>query len=92
MVAVKTHLNLLGLLVKDRVTGYKGVVISVSFDLYGCIQAIVVPRDENEVKTGNWFDVTRLEVLDFTPVMSLPNFDMGYVAEGKKGAAPKPPM
>lgn len=76
MVAVKTHLNLLGLLVKDRVTGYKGVVISVSFDLYGCIQAIVVPRDENEVKTGNWFDVTRLEVLDSTPVMSLPNFDM----------------
>ena len=80
------HFNLLGLRVKDRVTGTKGVVTSLSFDLYGCIQAVVQPKD----KEGMWFDVSRLKVSSNKPVMNLPNFEEGYIAEGRKGPADKP--
>ena len=38
----------------------------------------------------HWADITRLDILEGTPVMQLPNFAKGYVAEGRKGAAPKP--
>lgn len=83
--------NLLGRRVKDKVSGYTGVVISVTFDLFGCIQAIVKPEvtikdGSQKVDEGHWFDITRLEILDTKPVMDLPD----YVAEGKKGAADKP--
>ena len=40
---IKSHLSILGKPVKDKVTGMKGIVSSVSFDLYGCIQVIVNP-------------------------------------------------
>jgi hypothetical protein len=35
-------LKLLGTKVRDVVTGFVGIVTSVSFDLYGCVQAVVV--------------------------------------------------
>lgn len=89
---IKTHLKLLGLRVEDRVTGLRGVVASVSFDLYGCIQAIVNPGldKDNKPRDQHWFDVRRLNVLSDTPVMELPNFDFGPQAEGRQGAAEKP--
>jgi len=40
---IKKHLDLLGHKVKDKVSDFQGVVISMSFDLYGCIQADVRP-------------------------------------------------
>lgn len=88
------HLSLLGCRVADSVTGYTGVVSSISYDLYGCIQAVVTPRmdEKGEIKNGNWFDITRLKVLDPKPVMAIPNFSKGYVAEGRKGAAEKPEL
>ncbi len=92
MVKVCEHLNMLGLKVKDRITSFEGVLSSVSFDLYGCIQAIVNPGIDKDGKMRDslWFDINRLEVMDETPVMELPNFDVGPVAEGFKGAAEKP--
>ncbi len=86
------HMGLLGLKVRDAVTGSEGVVTSLSFDLYGCIQAVVTPSADKEgaIKDGHWLDVTRLVVLDHKPVMDLPNFESGYVAEGKKWCAEKP--
>ena len=85
------HLALLGKKVKDKVTGVKGVVTSMSFDLYGCVQAIVVPTTkDNTVANGSWFDVTRLTVTSKNPVMDIPNFNQGYIAEGRKGPADKP--
>jgi len=33
---------------------------------------------------------TRLTVLSHDPVMAPPNFDSGYIAEGRKGPAEKP--
>ena len=68
------------------------MVVSVSFDLYGCIQAAVQPRSKDGVERmeSYWYDVPRLEVIGREPVMERPNFDMGYVAEGRKGPADKP--
>jgi len=89
---VEKHLDLLGLKVVDRVTGLKGVVTSVSFDLYGCIQAIVDPGIDKEGKNidNRWFDIARLKTIGSKPVMETPNFDFGIAAEGKKGPAEKP--
>ncbi len=92
MVNVQNHLNMLGMKVKDRVTGFSGVVSSVAFDLYGCIQAIVNPGADKEGKLMDscWFDISRLEITSKTPVMNRPNFEFGEIAEGKKGPEYKP--
>jgi len=90
---IKKHLNLLGHLVKDKVSDYEGVVISMSFDLYGCIQADVRPMsldEDGNFRHGSWLDVNRLEVLTERPLMDAPNFEWGDVAEGKKGPATLP--
>jgi hypothetical protein len=85
------HLSLLGFKVIDKVTGFKGVVSSMTYDLYGCIQAIVQPfADGSKIEDCRYFDVTRLQVTSDEPVMTPPNFEKGYVAEGKKGPAEKP--
>ncbi|MCK5609989.1 hypothetical protein KAR91_49405 [Candidatus Pacearchaeota archaeon] len=91
---VRKHLSLLGMEVEDKVTGSKGVVDSISFDLYGCVQAGVNPGLDKEKKQMDckWFDVSRLTIKSKKPVMEVPNFDYGLVAEGKSGAASKAPM
>ncbi len=90
--SVNSHLNLLGYRAKDKVTGIEGVVTTVSFDLYGCIQAVLTMKadEKGEYNMSSWMDVTRLEVISTEPVMQLPNFESGYVAEGRKGSAEKP--
>lgn len=86
-----SHFDLLGKKVEDAVTGYKGVVTTISYDLYGCIQAVVTPEaDGQDISPGGWFDVTRLIVKSKKPVMALPDYNQGYVSEGRKGAASKP--
>lgn len=89
---MKQHMSKLGLRVKDRVTGFTGVVTSISFDLYGCIQAVVNPGlgQDGKPQESTWFDMNRLAVLDTEPVMQLPNFDFGRQAEGNSGPAEKP--
>ena len=88
----KEHIALLGLRAEDKVTGFKGVVTSVSFDLFGCLQVVLTPAvDKNGAKTlGEWFDVARLTITGKTPVMEVPNFDYGVQAEGRQGASEKP--
>lgn len=92
MVNVKKHLGLLGLKVQDKVTGFKGVVASIHFDLYGCVQALVNPGKGKDGKLGEqvYFDVSRLEVKNPKPVMDVPNYEYGPQAEGKQGPAEKP--
>lgn len=87
----KKHIELLGIKATDAVTGFEGVITTMSFDLYGCVQAVVTPPidKDGKLKDGKWFDVTRLKLSDEPPVMELPDFDKGYVAEGRKGAAEK---
>lgn len=68
-------LRLLGLRVKDKVTGFEGVCDCVSYDLYGCIQGVVRAtkvNEKGEYPEGKWFDVARLAVVDATPVMEVP--------------------
>lgn len=92
MIHIKKHLNLLGMKVQDQITGFNGVVASISFDLYGCVQAIVNPGADKsgKLQDSQWFDVARLRVTGKTPVMRLPDFDFGPQAEGRQGAAEKP--
>ena len=92
MINIKKHMGLLGLKVQDKVTGQKGVVASISFDLYGCVQAIVNPGIDKEGKPRDslWFDVSRLTVLDKKPVMQPPDYEYGPQAEGRQGAAERP--
>lgn len=89
------HLSILGTQVKDKVTGFKGVAVSVSFDLYGCIQAVVSPEvgPDGKIPDSQWFDINRLEAIPRAKrAMPCPDFIEGRVAEGKQGAASKPPL
>ncbi len=90
--APSIHLELLGFRVKDRVTGFEGVVSSVCFDLYGCIQAVVNPGLDKDGKPrdSHYFDIGRLEATSDDPVMQAPDFENINVAAGQKGPAEKP--
>jgi hypothetical protein len=87
-----THISKLGLEAKDRVTGLTGVITSVSFDLYGCIQYLLQPGADKgtDWKDSYWLDSNRVDFLSDQPVMDQPNYIEGDVAEGKKGPAMKP--
>lgn len=90
---IKKHLGLLGHKVKDKVSDYEGVVISMSFDLYGCIQADVRPTtldEKGKLANGVWMDAARLIVITNKPLMDTPDFEWGETAEGKKGPANLP--
>lgn len=89
---IQEHMQLLGKKVTDKVTGFNGVVTCISFDLYGCIQAIVTPEagKAGKQEDSRWFDVQRLTVTSKTPVMAVPNYDYGDVADGGKGPEKKP--
>jgi hypothetical protein len=76
-VEIKKHLGLLGLKVKDVVTGMEGIVDSVYFDLYGVIQASIMPPmdKKGDLKDSRWFDVTRIKIQNPKPIMEQPNFE-----------------
>jgi len=86
------YLELLGLKARDKITKRAGVITSIDFDLYGCVQAILTGtvNEEGEVKSSNWLDVARLEIIDKTPVMEQPKFKAGYEFPAVHGAANKP--
>ena len=94
MSMIKKHISMLGLEVVDRVTGFAGVVSSVSFDLYGCVQALVNPGvgSDGKLRDSSWFDVNRLHAKRSDPVMDPPDFEAGPQAEGRQGAAEKPAL
>lgn len=56
----------LGDLVSDKVTGFKGIVISYSKHLAGCDRLYVEPRvsDDGKFTEGRWFDIDLLDVED----------------------------
>ena len=74
---MENHLHWLGWKVRDKVTGFEGVVATVGVDLYGCVQAAVTPPATIEkssgvqkMEHGHWFDLTRLEKVGKKPVMA----------------------
>ena len=91
-ICVLKHLELLGFRARDKITGAEGVVDTVSFDLYGCVQASINMglKDDGERKPAYWFDVSRLERVNEDRVMEPPNYIRGEIAEGKQGPADKP--
>ena len=91
MTGVMKHFDYLGLEAEDKVTGFKGIVTTLSFDLYGCIQVIVSPKaaEDGRIPHGEWFDIARLRILSDEPVMESPDYTEGYVTTGKKGCALK---
>lgn len=90
---LRKHLDIMGLKVRDKVTGFEGITESVSFDLYGCVQVVVKPPSKDgEMKDGRWFDIQRLVIVDSTRVMPVPAFEGLVTPEGvhKHGPAEKP--
>lgn len=86
------YLQFLGKTVKDKVRGTTGVVISVCFDLSGCVQAAIAPPADKDGKTtdANWCDVQRLSEVDGERVMPLPTFKHQETQAGPNGAMEKP--
>ncbi len=89
---IEKHLNLLGLPAMDKVTGFRGIVSSISFDLYGCVQGIITSRVGQDGKYGEsrWFDINRLKIVGKEPVMERPDYIFGPAADGDRGPAMKP--
>ena len=82
------EIKLLGKKAKDKVTGVEGVITSVSFDLYGCKQAVVHPgtKDDGTIHEVRWFDICRLTITNGIPVMDNPFIN----GNPEKGPASKP--
>lgn len=93
---LKEHMALLGYRVRDYVTGFEGVVASITFDLYGCVQAIVNPGldEKGEPRESRWFDIARLARLSDVPVMPVPDYEgvprSEAATRGEKGPAERP--
>lgn len=70
---------LLGQQAEDKVTGFKGVITSVCFDLYGCIQVILTPKigKDGKKEIGGYYDANRLKMKSnkVKRVMPVPSFD-----------------
>ena len=89
------HIAQLGMRAEDKISGIAGVITAISFDLYGCVQACLSPgvvKQDGKLPESYWYDIKRLRITSRRRAMQMPDFSRGYVAEGKKGAAPKPPL
>lgn len=89
---MKGYFDWLGYEARDRVTGFAGVVDSISFDLYGCVQASLTPKHDmkaTERKAGYWFDVKRLEKTGKKRVMEAPDFGVPGSEIGPATKAPR---
>jgi len=84
-------LKMLGLKGKDKITGQKGIVTSVCFDLYGCIQVVINPgiNKDGKLKDCVWFDVDRITLTSKRPVMKQPEF-VNKIKVASKGPERKP--
>jgi hypothetical protein len=92
---IKETLDLLGYRARDKASGYVGLVEAVQFDLYGCVQATLMPgtNAEGTLGLGETFDVNRIEKPVGDRVMVPPDFEahggtaeldlLGYAAKDK---------
>lgn len=89
---MKEHMKLMGFRVRDVVTGFEGIVESIGFDLYGCVQAVVKPGldDKGMPQDGRWFDMKRLVAMSVAPVMPIPTFDVVPGGSEKPGFTTMP--
>jgi hypothetical protein len=90
---INEEMKLLGFKVREKVTGFVGVVSSISFDLYGCTCAFITQEihlkdGEQRLGDGSWFDTKRLVKLSKKPVMSPPNYEVIEPIGGETKSAP----
>ncbi len=66
----KSHIKL-GSKVKDRITGFEGIVTGLAFYLTGCCHAGIQPQGLKDGKTIDleWFDTSKLEIIDPESIM-----------------------
>jgi hypothetical protein len=88
---VTAALAMLGERARDRVSGMEGMVDSVCFDAYGCVQASLAQRvgQDGKIPEGRWFDVKRLELIG-QRVIDDPGF-VSVAVGNENGPADKPP-
>lgn len=67
----QTNAIKLGQRVRDKVTGFSGVAVGTAQHITGCDTVGVNPGIDKDGKLGDtqWFDWTRLEVIDARSVM-----------------------
>ena len=88
----ESAIDLLGHKAKDKITGMEGVIVSVAFDLYGCVQVVLHPGLDKDGKLMEqlWFDVGRLELTSPIRVMEPPPIGPKPALVFNKGPAEKP--
>lgn len=87
--------ELLGSKGKDRITKQDGVISSISFDLYGCIQVLLTPlkvKNGMEIKSHGWFDLNRIEITKGKKVMEHPSFETKYDTFNDVGGPAEKPI
>jgi hypothetical protein len=74
--SVQEEFRLLGYEAEDKVTGMRGVIVSISFDVSGCIQGYMKPKVDKDGKQidGYWFDTKRLKTISAHPIVDQPEF------------------
>ena len=57
--------SVLGKMVEDKITGFKGIAVAITHWLNGCTRVSVQPRElhEGKVVKEDWFDDTQIRVL-----------------------------
>lgn len=89
---IAASIDLVGTQGKDRVTGFEGMVSSVSFDAYGCVQVALTPKVDPKTgvqRDGIWIDVKRFDQTSKKRLMENPFANPP--AMGKEiGSAEKP--
>lgn len=74
---LKDHFELLGYSVRDKITGFFGVCGSISFDISGCVQGLILPPADPKtmkIEDARWFDTKRLEKINAAVAMEPPDF------------------
>lgn len=63
--------TVLGMKVKDRLTGFTGIVTGYVTYISGCNQCLVAPptKKDGTLAESHWFDEQRLEVLSKQPIV-----------------------
>ena len=81
--------SLFGLVGRDVITGFKGVIIGYVQYISGCSQFLMTPKvtDDNTAKDGQWFDTSRIEVMEEEARIQLPPDEVAEVP-GSDMAAP----
>ena len=53
----------MGMVARDKVTGFTGIVAGISIYLYGCAQLLLTPKckEDGSYNEGRWFDEARIE-------------------------------